>query len=222
MKQTQSMWRALRSRMLTGLVVIAPFAITLFVIYSILAWFVRVFSRATATMDLFQGMHPAMVFLLNLALGVALLAVVLLISGEVAETFSGQRFIDFWEEVVERIPVGGTLYRALKQVLAPGRGAFKKVVMIEYPRPGVFAIGFMTGQPGQAISEYARGEFANVFIPSALNPTGGWLVIVPRAEVRELNMTAEEALAFIISGGMASGPTASDSGEEPSPVAQKT
>ncbi|MGH8103363.1 MAG: DUF502 domain-containing protein [bacterium] len=219
MKQPRSVWHTIRSTMLAGLVVIAPFAITLFVLFTIVRWFFGLLSNLTEKINLFHGLHPALIFMLNLVVGLLLLALILWLAGELFENFAGQRFIEFWEEIIERIPIFGTLYRALKQVMSPGGRPFQKVVMIEYPRSGVYSIGFMTGTPDEAITTHSGTDFANIFIPNALNPTGGWLVIVPRAEVKELDMTVDEALAFIISGGMASRPPVENGRNTPPPPA---
>ena len=210
MQAPKTAWISLRNKMLTGLVVIAPFGITLFVLYSIVRWFVTVLTALTSRINLFPGLHPVWVFLLNLAVGLALLVLILLLSGELVATFSGQRFVDFWEGLIERIPFGGTLYRAIKQVMSPGSRPFKKVVMIEFPMPGIYAIGFITGQPGDAFTALPPDEYVNVFIPNAITPTGGWLVVVKKSRIKELDMTTDEAHTLIISGGMASTPSTAE------------
>ena len=132
--------------------------------------------------------------------------VLLLITGIIATNLLGQKLVIWSESVLDRIPLVRTIYNGSKQVIqaffASNSQAFRKVVLIEYPRKGIWSIAFQTGSPHAEITQHTGVEMITVFIPTTPNPTSGFLMMVPKSEAIELSMTTEAALKFIISLGV--------------------
>lgn len=145
-------------------------------------------------------------------LGVLLSLALLLVTGIVATNLLGQRLVIWSESVLDRIPLVRTIYNGSKQVIqaffATNSQAFRKVVLIEYPRKGIWSIAFQTGSPHAEIIEHTGMEMLTVFIPTTPNPTSGFLMMVPKSEAIELSMSTEAALKFIISLGVMQPPVA--------------
>jgi uncharacterized membrane protein len=139
-------------------------------------------------------------------LGVLLSFVTLLATGVVAANFLGRRLILFWERMLGRIPFVKSIYSSVKQVsdtvLSDQGNAFRKALLVEFPRPGCWTIAFMTGTPAGAVARHLDGEHISVYVPTTPNPTGGYFVMVPRASARELDMSVDDALKYIISMGV--------------------
>jgi uncharacterized membrane protein len=112
--------------------------------------------------------------------------------------------------VVDRLPVIRTIYGALKQifetVMASQSQAFREVVMFEYPRPGIWALGFLTGVTKGEVQRLTDDEVVNVFLPTTPNPTSGFLLFVPRKDLKVMDMTVEEGIKMIVSGGILTPP----------------
>jgi uncharacterized membrane protein len=139
-------------------------------------------------------------------LGVLLSFLILLATGVVAANFFGQRLILAWEALLGRIPFVKSIYSSVKQVsdtlLSDKSNAFRKALLVEFPREGCWTIGFLTGLPDRTIAPHLPGEHVSVYVPTTPNPTGGYFVILPRERVRELDMSVDEALKYIISMGV--------------------
>jgi len=139
-------------------------------------------------------------------LGVVVSFALLLLTGVIAANFFGARLIRFWESVFGRIPVVKSIYSSVKQVsdtlLSDTGNAFRKALLVEFPRPGCWTIAFLTGTPSEAVASHLTGDYVSVYVPTTPNPTGGYFVMVPRASVRELEMSVDEALKYIISMGV--------------------
>lgn len=139
-------------------------------------------------------------------LGVLLSLLLLLITGIIATNFFGQRLVTWSESILDKIPLVRTIYNTSKQVIqaifATNSDAFRKVLLIEYPRKGLWSIAFQTGVANPSMSERVGADMLFVFIPTTPNPTSGFLMMVPKSEVVELSMSIDEALKFIISLGM--------------------
>jgi uncharacterized membrane protein len=120
---------------------------------------------------------------------------------------------DLGERLVSRVPVVRTIYGVLKQifdaVLAQSEGAFREVVLIEYPRKGIWVIGFITSNTQGEVQRVTPDDMVNVFLPTTPNPTSGFLLFVPRQDCRTLNMSVEEGVKLVISGGIVSPPDTS-------------
>jgi len=140
-------------------------------------------------------------------LGVVLTVLIVFVTGVLAANIIGQQLVKFWEGVLARIPVVNSIYTGVKQVsdtlFAPGGQAFRKAVLVQWPGPGIWTIAFVTGMPGGDVAHHLQGDYLSIYVPTTPNPTGGYFVMVPRANVVELDMSVDEALKYIISMGVA-------------------
>jgi len=139
-------------------------------------------------------------------LGVVLTVLIVLVTGMLAANIIGQQLVLFWEGVLARIPVVNSIYIGVKQVsdtlFKPGGQAFRKAVLVQWPRPGMWTIAFVTGTPGGDVANHLQGDYLSLYVPTTPNPTGGYFVMTPRAEVIELDMSVDDALKYIISMGV--------------------
>ena len=139
-------------------------------------------------------------------LGVLLTLVIVFVTGVLAANFIGERLVRIWDDLLHRIPFVSSIYSAVKQVsdtLFSSSGvAFRKALLVQWPRDGMWTIAFLTGAPGDDVAKLLQGEHVSVYVPTTPNPTGGYFVIVPRADVVELEMSVDEALKYIISMGV--------------------
>jgi uncharacterized membrane protein len=137
--------------------------------------------------------------------GILIVIAVIMATGIVAANFAGQWWIRLWDQIIIRIPIVKSIYSSVKQVsgtLFSSKGnAFRKAVLIPYPRNGSWTIAFVTGNPAAEVAGKLSGEHVNVFLPTTPNPTSGFFMIVPRADIIELDMGVEEALKHIVSMG---------------------
>lgn len=197
----------LRAYLFAGILVTAPISITLYI-----AWII-----IDAVDRMVAGIIPAAYnpeSLLPVTIpGVGLLVVLLflILVGMFAAGFVGRGLVHIGERVVGRMPVLRGIYSSVKQifetVLANKSNAFREVVLVEFPRRGAWTVAFVTAPTTGEVKELVGDEeLLNVFVPTTPNPTGGYLLFVPRREVRTLSMTVEEGLKFIISGGIVTGP----------------
>lgn len=139
--------------------------------------------------------------------GVVLAVTMVLATGMIVANFLGRRIVAAWESLLARIPVVRNLYAGIKQVLeavlaADGK-SFRKVLLVEYPRKGVWSLAFMTSSDLGEVQEKTAGDVVSVFIPTTPNPTSGFVLMVQKSEVIEMDMTVEEGLKMIISMGVA-------------------
>ncbi len=151
--------------------------------------------------------QPKQLFGINIpGLGVLLSLLLLAVTGIVATNILGQRLMSWSEGILKRIPLVRSIYNAAKQVIqaifSTNSQAFRKVLMVEYPRNGMWTIAFQTGVTDSEITTHIGTEVISIFIPTTPNPTSGFLMIVPKSDVIELSMTIDEALKFIISLGV--------------------
>lgn len=139
-------------------------------------------------------------------LGVLLTLLVVFLTGLFTANMIGQRLIAFWEGLLARIPVVNSIYNGVKQVsdtlLSPTGQAFRKVLLVQWPREGLWTIAFQTGTPGGDVVNHLPGDYLSIYVPTTPNPTGGYFVIVARSDVIELDMSVDEALKYIISMGV--------------------
>lgn len=155
--------------------------------------------------------------------GIVLAVIVVLVTGVIAANIVGKRLVHLGESIVRRIPLVSSIYGAVKQVtetvFSGGGQAFRKVVMVEYPRRGLWSVGFMTGVGMGELQRRTEHEVITVFIPTTPNPTSGFVIMVPRDEAVELDMTVEDGLKFVMSMGVVT-PLRSPE-DAPAPVAQE-
>jgi len=139
-------------------------------------------------------------------MGVVLTVVIVFVTGVLAANFIGQRLVRVWNELLHRIPFFSSVYSAVKQVsdtLFSSQGeAFRKALLVQWPREGVWTLAFLTGVPGGDVVNHLKGDYVSVYVPTTPNPTGGYFVMLPRSEVIELEMEVEDALKYIISMGV--------------------
>jgi len=142
--------------------------------------------------------------------GVAMTVLIVFVTGVLAANIIGQRLVTFWERLLARIPVVNSIYKGVKQVsdtlFAPGGQAFRKALLVQWPREGMWTIAFLTGAPGGEVVSHLNGDFLSIYVPTTPNPTGGYFVMVRRDDVIELDMTIDEALKYIISMGVVAPP----------------
>jgi uncharacterized membrane protein len=140
-------------------------------------------------------------------MGVLLTLVIVLVTGVFAANFIGERLVGLWNDILRRIPFVRSIYSSVKQVsdtlFSPTGQAFRKALLVQWPREGVWTIGFLTGVPGGDVVNHLKGDYVSVYVPTTPNPTGGYFVMLPSADVIELEMSVDEALKYIISMGVA-------------------
>ena len=139
--------------------------------------------------------------------GIVLAIAILLLTGMLAANLFGRRLVEFWEAVLNRIPLVRTIYKSVKQIsttlLDSDGKSFRKVIMLEYPRKGVWSIGFLTNpHVSNELEQTDNNDMVAVFVPTTPNPTSGFILMVPHEEIVELDMTIEEGFKFIISMGV--------------------
>jgi uncharacterized membrane protein len=140
-------------------------------------------------------------------LGVLLTLLVVFATGVLAANIIGQRLVRFGERVLARIPVFNSIYHSVKQVsdtlFSPSGQAFRKALLVQYPRQGSWTIAFLTGRPGGDVANHLTGDYVSVYVPTTPNPTSGFFLMLPKSDVVELDMTVDEALKYVISMGVA-------------------
>ena len=191
----------LRKWLFAGLLVVLPVAITAWVIQ----WIVGTLDQTLLILPV--AWHPDRLFGIHIpGLGVVLALGILLLVGAVTSNFIGRRLLSWSDRVFNRIPVVRSIYSGVKQVsdslLATDGQSFRQAVMLEFPQPGIWSIGFVTGRPAGEVAGHLPGDTVGVFIPLTPNPTAGHFILVPAGQVIELEMSVEEALKYIISMGM--------------------
>ncbi|MCA1938649.1 MAG: DUF502 domain-containing protein [Dechloromonas sp.] len=190
---------------ITGLLIWVPLVIT--------AW---VLSVIVNTLDqtlllLPEILHPRNLFGFSIpGVGALLTLAIILVTGLLAANFIGEKLVRWWNALLSRIPVVNSVYKAVKQVsdtlFAPNGNAFRKALLVQYPRHGSWTIAFLTGRPGGDIKNHLEGDYVSVYVPTTPNPTSGFFLMMPKADVVELDMTVDEALKYIISMGVVAPP----------------
>lgn len=207
----------LRTSFLTGIVVIAPVALTIWLIWSVIGWFdglvlpfVPDAYRPEKILNTLFGYDLK----LNIrGVGVVVFLVFATLVGWLAKGLIGRSFIKYAENLVNRMPVVRSFYSGIKQiaetVFAQQERSFEKACMIEYPRKGIWAIGFISTTAKGEIAERnsSNGPMVSVFVPTTPNPTSGFLLFFPKADIIELDMSIEDAAKLVISAGLVYPPT---------------
>jgi uncharacterized membrane protein len=200
------MIKKLRSYLVTGLIVLLPTIATIYVLQFAFSFIDRILGKPLT--DLLNAMEISRLPEFNdriPGLGFVLIILILLGVGYATKSLLGKRAISFTEKTIKKIPLARSVYSTVQQVttaLIQDRSSFKKVVLIEYPRKGIYTVGFLTGESQGEVQQKTEKECVNVFLPTTPNPTSGWLILVPKEEVTLLDMTVEQGLKFIISGGV--------------------
>ncbi len=186
---------------ITGLLIWVPLGITFWVLRLLIG-----------TMDqtlllLPAHLRPEAIFGFYIpGFGVILTLLVVFFTGLFTTNIIGQRLLMFWEGLLSRIPVVKSIYYSVKQVsdtLFSSNGeAFRKALLVQYPREGSWTVAFLTGQPGGDVANHLDGDYVSVYVPTTPNPTSGFFLIMPRKDVIELDMSVDDALKYIISIGV--------------------
>jgi uncharacterized membrane protein len=206
--QGPSLWQRLRNDFLTGLVVVLPVALTIYLIWTVVAIIdARVLPLVPA------AYNPENVFGRNIfGLGLLIFIVFTTLVGALTKGLFGRQIIHFGERIVERMPIVRSVYNGLKQIvetmLSKSGTSFKHACLIEYPRKGIWSIAFIsTDARGEVPLKAGEPELVSVFLPTTPNPTSGFLLFVPKRDVVVLDMTIEDAAKLVISAGLVSPPT---------------
>lgn len=192
---------AVRKWFLTGLLVIVPGVITVWV----LNWIV---STLDQTLQILPGAwQPDKLLGIHIpGFGVLLTLLILLVVGAVASNFAGRKLVQWGDALVSRIPVVRSIYSSVKQVsdtlFSENGNAFRTTVLVQWPREGVWTVAFVTGAPSGEVAAYLRDEFVSVYVPTTPNPTGGYFVMVRKSDCVELEMSVDAALKYIVSMGV--------------------
>jgi uncharacterized membrane protein len=188
-------WARVRRYYIAGLFVLAPTALTAWVVWGLFTFFDNILGRELRA----QGIS---VF----GLGFVLLNLLLLFLGFIATNFLGKRLFLLWDRVMHRVPLINKIYATLRQIaellLGPSRtGTFGRVALVEFPSPGSWGVGFVTSTEAGEASERIGKPLRSVFIPSAVNPTTGFLLLLGDDRIVYLDMTPEQAMKMIVSAG---------------------
>jgi uncharacterized membrane protein len=139
-------------------------------------------------------------------LGVLATLLIVFLTGAITANLIGQRLVHFWHQILHRIPVVSSIYSSVKQVsdtlFSSSGEAFRKALLVQWPRQGMWTIAFLTGTPGGDVTRHLQGDFVSVYVPTTPNPTGGYFVMMPRQDVIELDMSVDTALKYVISMGV--------------------
>ena len=204
----QRLKQDLKSDLIAGLLVVIPLATTIWLTITIASWVINFLTRIPKQINPFSDLNPFLVNLIDLTVGLTVPLLCILLIGLMARNIAGRWLLDFGERVLQAIPLAGAIYKTLKQLLQTlfkdSNGRFRRVVLVEYPRTGVWSIGFVTGEIGAELQSHFPHEMVSVFIPTTPNPTTGWYAVVPESGVITLSLPIEDAFKIIISGGIVS------------------
>jgi uncharacterized membrane protein len=190
-----------RKYLITGLLIWIPLVITIWVLKLV----VDTLDQSLLLLppqwrtESFLGFHVP-------GLGVILTLVIVFFTGVFATNFFGARLVHLWHEILHRIPVVNSIYSSVKQIsdtlFSSSGQAFRKALLVQWPREGMWTIAFLTGVPGGDVVSHLPGDYVSVYVPTTPNPTGGYFVMAPRKDVIELDMSVDAALKYIISMGV--------------------
>ncbi|MBB5016960.1 putative membrane protein [Chitinivorax tropicus] len=186
---------------ITGLLIWVPLGITLWVLYSLIGMMDQSLNLLPAQI------HPKQLFGHDIpGLGAILTVLVVFLSGLLTANILGRRLVDFWDRLFQQIPIFKSIYTSVKQVsdtlFSSSGQAFRKALLVQYPRQGAWTIAFLTGTPGGDVARHLQGDYVSVYVPTTPNPTSGFFLMMPRQDVVELDMSVDEALKYIISMGV--------------------
>jgi len=210
--------------LLAGLLVWLPLAITFWVLHSVLGMLDGLFAWALSASQtvLPVAAHSTLEMLKQIpGLGVMFMVVGLLLTGVFATNIAGQWALTQGSRLLNKIPIVKSIYSSVQQVsdtlFSSSGNAFREAVLVQYPRQGSWAIAFVTGRPGGEAATHLSGDYLSLYVPTTPNPTSGFFLMVPRADVIELAMSVDEALKYVISMGVVAPPLADPSRETAPP-----
>jgi uncharacterized membrane protein len=191
----------MRKYFVTGLLILVPLAITLWVLNLIIT------TLDQSLLLLPERWRPVVLFGYNLpGAGAVLTVLIIFVTGLLTRNFIGKKLVYVWELLLTRIPIVSSIYSSVKQVsdtlFSSSGNAFRKAMLVQYPRQGSWTIAFLTGAPGGDVKNHLVGDYISVYVPTTPNPTSGFFLMMPRSEAIELDMTVDEALKYIVSMGV--------------------
>lgn len=196
----------LKNDLIAGLLVVIPLATTIWLSINVATWVINFLTRIPKQINPFDGLHPILVYVLNLGVGLTVPLLAILLIGLMARNIAGKWLLDVGERLLQAIPLAGAVYKTLKQLLETllrdSGSKFRRVVLVEYPRRGIWALAFVTGTLDTEIQSQMPQVMLNLFIPTTPNPATGWYAVVAEQEVLDLNMSIEDAFKVVISGGI--------------------
>ena len=190
----------------TGLLISAPIGATIYITIFIVEFIAGLVPQRFNP----NGLLPEIIGyeIPGLELMIAFISFILI--GLVFSTLFGKAILGYFDNLITRIPFAGNVYKAIKQItetFSNADAAYQKVVLIEYPRKDIYAIGFMTGETKGEIKDHKKIDMVNVFVPTTPNPTSGFLLFIPKEDAVELDMSVEDAIKLVVSAGMVVPPT---------------
>ena len=191
----------MRKYFITGLLILVPLAITLWVLNLIIG------TMDQSLLLLPERWRPETLVGFHIpGLGTIMTLLIIFITGLLTQNFVGNYVVIVWEALLKRIPVVNSIYSSVKQVsdtlFSSSGNAFRKALLVQYPRQGCWTIAFLTGAPGGDVKNHLHGDYVSVYVPTTPNPTSGFFLMMPRADVVELDMSVDAALKYIVSMGV--------------------
>ncbi len=190
-------WKEIRNLFIAGLIVLIPIVLTVYILMSLFIW-----------MDSFVGNFIRDYFNIKIpGLGILIILLIILLVGVIARSYVINKGISFGETILKKIPFARTIYFTARQLseafLKTDKAVFKGVVLVEFPRKGIYVVGFITNKnlDGTIINKTEPYEVLNIFVPTTPNPTSGFFLIVPKKDIIPINVSFEDALKLIVSGG---------------------
>jgi uncharacterized membrane protein len=198
----------LKNDLIAGLLVVIPLATTIWLATTVSRFVLAFLTSIPKQFNPFNTLNPVLQELINLGLGLLVPLLGILLIGLMARNIVGRWLLEFGEGTLLRIPLAGSVYKTLKQLLETflqgNSSRFRRVVLVEYPREGLYSLGFVTGVLSNTMQTEFTETMLSVFIPTAPNPTTGWYAVVPERSVRDLDLSVEDAFRTIISAGIVS------------------
>ncbi|MGE5649598.1 DUF502 domain-containing protein [Noviherbaspirillum sp. UKPF54] len=191
----------MRKYFVTGLLILVPLAITLWVLNLVIG------TMDQSLLLLPEKWRPGALLGVHVpGVGAVLTVLFVFLTGLLTRNFIGKRLVDWWEALLRRIPVVNSIYSSVKQVsdtlFSSSGNAFRKALLVQYPRQGSWTIAFLTGTPGGDVKNHLVGDYVSVYVPTTPNPTSGFFLMMPKADTIELDMSVDAALKYIVSMGV--------------------
>ena len=195
------MFATLRKYIITGLLIWIPLGITILVIKLM----VDLMDKTIVLLP--PSWRPEAVFGFDIpGLGIVIGAMIIFITGFILTNIAGRRLIKFWESFLDRIPLVRSIYSSVKQVtqtiLSSDNNTFNEVLLVEYPRKGIWTLCFKTSDSPKAFNDTTGDELITVFVPTTPNPTSGFILFVPKTDVKKMDLDVEDALKLVMSLGV--------------------
>jgi len=191
----------MRKYFITGLLILVPLAITMWVLNLVIS------TMDQSLLIVPERWQPRTLVGFDIpGLGTILTIAIIFLTGLLTNNLVGNYIVRLWERLLHRIPVVNSLYGSVKQVsdtlFSSSGNAFRKAVLLPYPHPGCWTIGFLTGVPGGDVRNHLVGDYVSIYVPTTPNPTSGFFLMTERSRVIELDMTVDAALKYIVSMGV--------------------